>query len=205
MAADSAPTDAAIAKITLPFIVTAGEDVTDTCLSVAGGAVRAGDGIALVASRAHKRPASSSSSSAAGEDAEEESLRATKAGVLRFRAPNRFWVEAVAKRYVPAAGDAVVGTVTDKKADSYVIDIRGTTLATLPELAFDGASRRNKPELPIGTLVYARVASVDRHTDAELSCTVTEGPKRDWVTGESLYGELRGGTCVSVDTCTARR
>lgn len=118
--------------------------------------------------------------------------------MLRFKAPDRLWVETATKRYVPAVGDTVVGVVLERRVETYRVEIGGTCAAQLPHLAFDGASRRNKPDLPIGTLIYARVVATDRHADVELSCQVSDGPKRDWVTGESQYGELRGGSCVRV-------
>lgn len=42
-------------------------------------------------------------------------------------------------------------------------------------------------------MVYARVEATSRDMEPELSCMVTHGPKRDWMTGQSVYGELRQG------------
>lgn len=129
----------------------------------------------------------------------------TKAGFLEFRAPNRFFVLSTQKRYAPAVGDMVIGIVTDKNADFYRLKVHGTTTATLPTLAFDGATKRNKPSLAIGTPVFARVVSCSRYMDVELTCQVADGPKKDWMTGQSLLGELRGGTLTRVTLGTARR
>jgi exosome complex component RRP40 len=83
--------------------------------------------------------------------------------------------------------------------------------AMLPALAFDGATKRNKPSLAVGALVFARVAVADRDMEPELTCAVsTAGPssqfaKKDWVTGQGVYGELKGGTVVQVSMVYARR
>ena len=84
----------------------------------------------------------------------------------------------------------------------------------LPALAFDGATKRNKPSLAVGALVFARVVAADRDLEAELTCQVSttasgaEGghfAKKDWVTGQSVYGELKGGTVVKASMLHARR
>jgi len=122
-------------------------------------------------------------------------VRATKSGILRFKAPNRFWVENSQRRYVPRVGDAVVGTIMERHAEEYRVNIRACTTAILPALAFDGASKRNKPDLKVGDAVYARVALARRDVEPMLTCCAREGQrKRDWVTGESVYGQLERGT-----------
>ena len=47
------------------------------------------------------------------------------------------------------------------------------TPAVLPFLAFDGASKRNRPNLLKGSLIYARVKHIEPHMDPELSCEGT--------------------------------
>ncbi len=100
----------------------------------------------------------------------DEDVLATRSGVLSHKAPARFFVLANHRRYFPAVGDAVVGVVTDRNAEAYRVRLHGTTAALLPVLAFDGATKRNKPTLAIGALVFARVAAVSKHLDVELTC-----------------------------------
>lgn len=83
--------------------------------------------------------------------------------------------------------------MADSFAENYRIDLNGSSFAQLPSLAFDGASKRNRPDFRTGTLVYARVSLVHKDMDPELSCMVLTGPKKDWMTGQSIYGELKGG------------
>ncbi len=48
-----------------------------------------------------------------------------------------------------------------------------STPGLLPHLAFDGATKRNKPNLSVGALVYCRVAVANKDMDSELSCMGT--------------------------------
>ncbi len=85
--------------------------------------------------------------------------------------------------------------------------------AVLPVLAFDGATKRNKPTLAVGALVFARVVAADRDLEPELTCQVASSgdastghfAKKDWVTGQSVYGELKGGSVVKATMLYCRR
>lgn len=109
----------------------------------------------------------------AGLAAEGEGVRVTKAGALVVKAPNRLYIAPGGRRYVPAVGDAVIGIVADRAADWYRLRINGTCAAMLPALAFDGASKRNRPNIPVGAAVYARVAACSKFMDTELTCQGT--------------------------------
>jgi exosome complex RNA-binding protein Rrp4 len=80
-------------------------------------------------------------------------------------------------RYIPREGDMVVGVVTDKHAEQFNLDIRAPFLAKLPVLAFEGATKANRPHLAVGTLVYCRVVVADREGEPEVTC-VCEGESR---------------------------
>ncbi|GBG31634.1 Exosome complex component rrp40 [Hondaea fermentalgiana] len=129
----------------------------------------------------------------------------TQAGVLHFEQPNIYWVEHYDHLYRPRLEDNVIAVVTETYAESYHMDMRCGSMAQLPTLAFDGASKRNRPTYKVGTLVYARVAQVHKDMDPELSCMVLSGPKKDWMTGESLYGELKGGYVFTCSLGLANR
>lgn len=58
---------------------------------------------------------------------------------------------------------------------SHRVDIGSAVAAVLPELSFEGATKRNKPNLQVGELVYARVSRAHRDMEAELSCMDTSG------------------------------
>lgn len=107
-------------------------------------------------------------------------------------------------QYMPVAEDLVVGTVVDKHTENYRVDIGTAQPARLPALAFEGATKRNKPNLQVGALVYARVVSANKHMEAELACTSVHF-KKEWVTGQSLFGELVGGYAFNCSLSLAKR
>uniref|UniRef100_A0A7S4AXW6 Ribosomal RNA-processing protein 40 n=1 Tax=Chrysotila carterae TaxID=13221 RepID=A0A7S4AXW6_CHRCT len=120
-------------------------------------------------------------------------LRAACVGVLKWEAPT-LWIEGEQKRYIPVKGDQILGVVLDKNAEDYKLDIGAAAQASLPILAFDGATKRNRPHLQVGTLVYVRVVLANKDIDPEVTCTAPPGiAAKDWVTKESVFGELVGG------------
>jgi exosome complex component RRP40 len=74
-----------------------------------------------------------------------------------------------------------------------------TPHATLPHLAFEGATRKTRPVLPPNSLVYARIATANRDSAPELTCV-------DATTGKSEgLGPLKTGTVFRISLGMARR
>lgn len=131
-------------------------------------------------------------------------IYATKAGHLQFDARrNKVWISNNQKRYVPALEDMIIGIVTDKHGDEYRLDIHGTDTATLSSLAFEGATRKNRPNLSRGAAVYCRVIRASKNMEAEVTC-IEPGSNKSWVGGETLFGELKDGHVVRVSLALAR-
>lgn len=122
---------------------------------------------------------------------------ATKAGTLRSGRKNKLWVELSQKRYMPAPQEPVVGVILDRRGESFDVDIRGPGRAVLPALAFESATRRNRPNLKAGACVYARVARVHPDMDPELAC-IDEGGRA------AGFGPLTGGYVFECSTGLAR-
>ena len=59
------------------------------------------------------------------------------------------WLLVLSLQYVPSKGERVLGVVTKASARQYRVDIGGSIAATLPELAFEGATKRNKQNLQV--------------------------------------------------------
>ena len=136
---------------------------------------------------------------------EKRGIVVVKPGTLQFLAPGRFWVTTNGRRYAPKPGDLVIGTVTERLgARGYRVNIRSSSTAVLPSLEFDGASKRNHPDLPVGALVYARVSGANKHVETELTCCADSGVKKDWMTGEAQFGNLVSGTTVECSHSLAR-
>lgn len=123
----------------------------------------------------------------------------TRAGVLRFRPRHRYWYvdNRTQRRYVPALEDLVVGVVVNRTSEALVVDVGAAVYATLPALAFEGATKRNRPRIAIGDAVYARVVAAARDVEPELEC-MSVRKKADG------FGELAGGTVLRVSLSHAR-
>lgn len=126
-----------------------------------------------------------------------DAITVMKAGKLRFSKPNKYWVESSHKRYVPSVGDAVLGIVVDSKPDNFLVDIKGSSLANLSVLAFEGGTRRNVPKFEIGTLLYVRVVKANSIMNPELACT-------DASEKAAEFGPLKGGYMFETSTGLAR-
>ncbi|KAL1550379.1 putative exosome complex component rrp40 [Salvia divinorum] len=128
-------------------------------------------------------------------------ISVTKAGVMRFSKPNKYWVESSHKQYVPSAGDNVIGVVVDARYSinfyvmyqNFSVDIKCSTLAFLPVLAFEGGTRKSIPKFERGTLLYLRVVKADAGMNPELSCRDASGKAAN-------YGPLKDGL-LSSPTC----
>lgn len=81
----------------------------------------------------------------------------------------------LACRYIPVEGDSIIGIITDRFGESWNVDIRGPFTATLGALSFEGVTRRSRPNLRHGDLVYARVTQAPRDADPTLVCTDADG------------------------------
>ncbi|EJD54007.1 exosome complex exonuclease RRP40 [Auricularia subglabra TFB-10046 SS5] len=124
---------------------------------------------------------------------------ATKAGTLHHDAKGiKWWVESNARRYVPAAQEGVIGVVAHKAGEGYRVDIGGAHYASLDGLAFEGASKRNRPMLKVGTLVYARISLAHKDMEPELQCYDAQTRKSEG------FGELKGGFMQPCSLGTSR-
>lgn len=74
-----------------------------------------------------------------------------------------------------------------------------TANATLPHFAFEGASKKSRPQLASGALVYARVTLANKHMDPELECVSSSTGKSDGL------GPLTGGMLFTISLAMARR
>lgn len=143
-----------------------------------------------------------------GEDT--PAAKVTKVGVLR-NGPlvNRFRVETQQRRYIPRADERVIGTVVGtlgggpSGAGYYRVDIKGPKQALLSKIAFEGASKANRPNIKHGALVYCRVLTADRDMEPELTCKSKQF-KKQWSTGEGVFAELIAGYCFDVSLQWAR-
>ncbi|CCW66637.1 unnamed protein product [Phytomonas sp. Hart1] len=117
-----------------------------------------------------------------------------------------------ARRYVWKEGDPVVATILRRVgSQGYQCHIDGHYVAYLDALAFDGATKKSRPRLEEGDIVYAYVhnrmsdegkgaARVENLSEVQLSCAAAEVGliPNDWTTGKSVFGQLRGGRVLTL-------
>ncbi|EDV94191.1 exosome complex component RRP40 [Drosophila grimshawi] len=105
----------------------------------------------------------------------DDKVVASKAGPLRHKEPNTFWVDSYQRRYVPARGDLIIGIVKARAGDMYRVDIGSADTASISYLAFEAATKKNRPDLNPGDLLYARVLNANADIEPELVCVNSNG------------------------------
>ncbi|XP_023166332.1 exosome complex component RRP40 [Drosophila hydei] len=105
----------------------------------------------------------------------DDKVVASKAGPLRHKEPNTFWVDNYQRRYVPARGDLIIGIVKARAGDLYRVDIGSADMASISYLAFEAATKKNRPDLNPGDLLYARVLNANADIEPELVCVNSNG------------------------------
>ncbi|KAI9163396.1 Exosome complex component RRP40 [Paramyrothecium foliicola] len=113
---------------------------------------------------------------------------------------NTIRVENAGGRYTPRVGELVIGTVNKSAAEVYYVSLSDyTTNAILPQLSFESATKKTRPILAPGALVYARVSLANKHMDVEIECVSPSTGKADGL------GPLTGGMLYAVSLGMARR
>ncbi|CAJ0592481.1 unnamed protein product [Cylicocyclus nassatus] len=130
-------------------------------------------------------------------DPASDRLVARQAGLVRQQG-EKCWVSVHSKRYVVEKGDRVIGVVTGSIGDFFKLDIGTAENATISFLSFEGATKRNRPELKAGDVIYAQVMDEFAHTDIELTCV-------DALSRARGLGALTGGFLFKTSCSFARR
>ncbi|GAA5823975.1 hypothetical protein JCM5353_007358 [Sporobolomyces roseus] len=124
------------------------------------------------------------------------SITSTRAGILgsisstNKNDKQRHWLESTLKRYTPSPPEPILGIIVARHAEGYRVDIGSSQSASLDALAFEGATKRNKPNLKIGTIVYGYLLPTPPFSEPELSCV-------DQTTQKSQgFGELQDGFLI---------
>lgn len=129
---------------------------------------------------------------------QDDLVYACKAGILKQKSSNIFWVDAIQKRYIPSKGESVIGLVVQKAGDIFRVDIGSSELAALSYLAFEGATKKNRPDVNIGDLVFAKLLVANKDFESELICVNSLGKKQK-------LGVLTGGFVFNCSINLARR
>lgn len=104
----------------------------------------------------------------------------------------------IGKFYFPAIDDVIIGTITQKLYDQYKIDICSSRDASLGTIEFEGATKKTKPNLNVGDLVFAKVVRDNKFDSVTLTCKAEDNMK-NWSSGESTFGQLIGGNVYDIN------
>src|SRR6266852_6108029 len=117
--------------------------------------------------------------------------------VLWTSSHNR-WLTAA--KYIPTVGDLVIATIHHSSVDIFYASLSDfASNATLLQLSFEGATKKTRPMLAPGALVYARVSMANKHMDPEIECVSSSTGKSDGL------GPLNGGMLFTISLGMARR
>jgi exosome complex component RRP40 len=104
------------------------------------------------------------------------------------------------EQYIPAVGDLVIATIHHSSQDVFYASISDyASYATLPHLSFEGATKKTRPLLTQGSLVYARISLANKHMDPEIECVSSSTGKSEGL------GPLMGGMVFGISLGMARR
>ncbi|KAK5774259.1 exosome non-catalytic core subunit RRP40 PWA37_002972 [Arxiozyma heterogenica] len=120
---------------------------------------------------------------------------------LNSRGNNQLvYIDYDSRRYICAVGDFVIGTIVSAFSDSYKVALSNfSQTVSLSYMSFPNATKKNRPTLKIGDLVYARVLTAAKELEAEIECM-------DSSTGQdSGFGLLEDGVCVDVPLSFCRK
>ena len=102
-----------------------------------------------------------------------------KNGLLRVKNSDKanpvYWVDSHGHRYVACKGDNVLGIVINKGGDTFRVDIGTNEPASLSYLAFESATKKNRPNVNIGDVVYAKLIVASKDMEAEMVCVDSYG------------------------------
>ncbi|KAK9473130.1 uncharacterized protein V1510DRAFT_415182 [Dipodascopsis tothii] len=137
-------------------------------------------------------------------------------GVMETAKSKIVYIDSTPKVYTPTAQDPVIGVIVARQNETFLVSLgpymASPSVVTLPFTsvsALAAASKKNRPNLKIGSVVYGRIVgagpngsgAVDRDLRPELTCIdatatgVTSGG----------YGELKGGCVFEVGVGLCRR
>ncbi|KAK3794637.1 hypothetical protein RRG08_003782 [Elysia crispata] len=106
---------------------------------------------------------------------EKAEIKVLRPGILRFRKPAVYWIDCHHKRYIPAKGDSVIGIVNQKVGDIFRVDIGSSEQASLSYLSFEGSTKRNRPDVKVGDIVYSKLLVANKDMEPEIVCIDSYG------------------------------
>uniref|UniRef100_A0A7E4UMF7 Ribosomal RNA-processing protein 40 n=1 Tax=Panagrellus redivivus TaxID=6233 RepID=A0A7E4UMF7_PANRE len=91
---------------------------------------------------------------------------------------DKLWVNSFYRRYFPQSADKVIGIVTLKIGDFWRVDIGGIEKAEIEFTQFENATKKNRPDVRIGDMLYGNVTVINKHLEPVMSCVDAAGNAR---------------------------
>jgi exosome complex component RRP40 len=128
-------------------------------------------------------------------------ITSTTAGSLHIDyRKSALWLERDNGRYQPTIGDLVVAQVHHSGGDVWHCSLTShTPFALLGQLAFESVTKKTRPNLKAGDVVYARVVRASKWEDTEIECYNSATGKAEGM------GQLKDGMLFMVSPGFARR
>ncbi|KAK5054632.1 hypothetical protein LTR84_001523 [Exophiala bonariae] len=105
-------------------------------------------------------------------------------------------------RYIPKAGDLVIAQLRASSMDYFHLYINShSQQAVLHQLAFEGATKKTRPQLKPNDVVYAKVVAAPKNMEIELTCVNPSTGKSE----PDGLGKLNGGMVFDVSPGLAER
>lgn len=122
-----------------------------------------------------------------------------KAGILKQSTNlTTFWVDSYQTRYIASKGDTIIGVVIQKAGDIFRVDIGASEPAAISYLAFESATKKNRPDVNVGDLLFAKLLVAHKDFESELVCVDSLGKKMK-------LGQLNGGFVFNCSITLARK
>ena len=90
----------------------------------------------------------------------------------------------------------IIGVVLERHQEGFKLDIGSSHPAALNWTGFELSSRKNRPQWPVGSMVYCRVILANRDMEPEVACVAANGKTQG-------FGQLEGGIMIkcSINQC----
>lgn len=124
-----------------------------------------------------------------------QSLVSKKTSIINLAEQSMVYI---GKFYTPNIDDVVIGIITQKSFEYYKLNINSSREGYLSSIEFEGATKKTKPNLQVGDIVFSRVIHENKFDNTILSCKDLEGSK-NWSSGESRFGVLNGGNLYKIN------
>ncbi|KAL4489871.1 hypothetical protein ABPG72_010770 [Tetrahymena utriculariae] len=106
-------------------------------------------------------------------------------------------VKAYAQKYYAEVDDYVIGVIKGRVQEYYLVDIGAQEDALLSFYGFEGATKKNRPNLRDGSLIFCKVTEANKYMKIKVDC-IHPKIKKQWMTGESFFGQIKDGMVANI-------